>query len=87
MQMRPTYVTLSIKPMGSKDGAYASEFLVDSGATNTLVPAFELRKAGIATVGRMSYELADGTVKEFDFGLAQIEFMGEITGRSCHLRT
>jgi clan AA aspartic protease len=74
-----TYVTVSIKPVGSKDGAYASQFLVDSGATDTLVPASELHKAGIATVGRMSYELADGTVKEFDFGLAQIEFMGEIT--------
>lgn len=27
----------------------------------------------------MSYELADGTVQEYPFGLAQIEFMGEIT--------
>ena len=27
----------------------------------------------------MSYELADGNVHEYAFGLAQIEFMGEIT--------
>jgi hypothetical protein len=27
----------------------------------------------------MTYELADGTLEEFDFGLAQIEFMGEVT--------
>jgi predicted aspartyl protease len=27
----------------------------------------------------MAYELADGTITEFDFGLAVIEFMGEIT--------
>lgn len=27
----------------------------------------------------MSYELADGTVKEFRCGLVQIEFMGETT--------
>ena len=27
----------------------------------------------------MSYELADGTVKEFPFGLVRIEFMGETT--------
>ena len=44
-----------------------------------MAPASELAKAGIAPVGRMSYELADGTVDEYAFGLAQIEFMGEIT--------
>jgi predicted aspartyl protease len=27
----------------------------------------------------MTYELADGTLKEYSFGLVQIEFMGEIT--------
>ena len=27
----------------------------------------------------MSYELADGTVKEYPFGLVRIEFMGETT--------
>jgi predicted aspartyl protease len=27
----------------------------------------------------MSYELADGTVREFPFGLVRIEFMGETT--------
>jgi len=27
----------------------------------------------------MAYELADGSITEFDFGLAVIEFMGEIT--------
>lgn len=27
----------------------------------------------------MSYELADGSTVEYDFGLAEIEFMGELT--------
>jgi hypothetical protein len=27
----------------------------------------------------MSYELANGNVQEYPFGLAQIEFMGEVT--------
>src|SRR5207245_9373212 len=30
-------------------------------------------------VGRMTYELADGSTVEYNFGLAVIEFMGEIT--------
>jgi len=74
-----TYVTVSIKPVGVENAAYESQFLVDSGATDTLVPALELVKAGIKRVGKMSYQLADGTVKEYGYGLAQIEFMGEIT--------
>jgi hypothetical protein len=27
----------------------------------------------------MAYELADGRMVEYDFGLAEIEFMGELT--------
>jgi predicted aspartyl protease len=38
-----------------------------------------LKKAGILRRGRMAYELADGSTTEYDFGLAEIEFMGEIT--------
>lgn len=39
----------------------------------------ELRKIGVQPVGKMVYELADGTVHEYPFGLVRIEFMGEIT--------
>lgn len=74
-----TYVTVSIKSVGAKNGEYRAQFLVDSGATDTFAPASELDKAGIKPIGKMSYELADWTVKEFPFGLAQIEFMGETT--------
>ena len=44
-----------------------------------MVPADELEKVGVRKEGKISYELADGTVKEYPFGLACIEFMGEIT--------
>jgi predicted aspartyl protease len=44
-----------------------------------MAPASELARAGIVPVGRTAYELADGSVREYLFGLAQIEFMGEIT--------
>ena len=39
----------------------------------------ELKKAGIRRRGRMAYELADGSTTQYDFGLAEIEFMGELT--------
>lgn len=44
-----------------------------------MAPSDELEKLGIKQEGRMIYELADGTVREYPFGLVRIEFMGETT--------
>jgi predicted aspartyl protease len=44
-----------------------------------MAPGSELRTAGISPIGRTSYERANGEVQEYPFGLAQIEFMGEVT--------
>src|SRR5262245_60880539 len=77
--MGVTQVTVTLRVPGSSNLAYGSEFLVDTGATDTLAPATELRNAGIAPIGKMAYELANGSVVEYELGLAQIEFMGEVT--------
>jgi predicted aspartyl protease len=44
-----------------------------------MAPADQLEKIGVKKVGKMAYELADGSVKEYPFGLVRIEFMGETT--------
>jgi len=77
--MGVTHVTVALKGLGSPNGTYEADFLVDTGATDSLAPAAELRKIGVQPVGTMAYELADGTIHEYQFGLVQIEFMGEIT--------
>lgn len=74
-----TYVTVSLKRVGSTDGRYEAVFLVDTGATDTMAPRSALAGAGIEPAGTTTYELADGSLHEYSFGLAQIEFMGEIT--------
>ncbi|HVV50204.1 MAG TPA: retroviral-like aspartic protease family protein [Polyangia bacterium] len=74
-----TYVTVTPAAPGNGVGRYAAEFLVDTGATDTFAPAGKLREAGIRPAGKTAYELANGAVVEYEFGLAQIEFMGEIT--------
>ena len=51
-----------------------------------MAPGDELEKLGIQQKGKMAYELADGTVKEYPFGLAQIEFMGRDDRRPDHFR-
>jgi clan AA aspartic protease len=64
-----------VKPARS----YEAVFLVDTGATDSMAPSDELEKIGVPKEGKMSYELADGTVREYPFGLVRIEFMGETT--------
>src|SRR5262245_10452645 len=63
----------------SSGKTYQSDFLVDTGATDSMAPAIELRKIGIKPIGRMTYELADGDIEEYEFGLAQLSFMNETT--------
>ncbi len=72
-------VTVTLKVPGSVNAGYEALFLVDTGATDSMAPGSELRTAGIAPIGTTSYELANGEVQEYPFGLAQIEFMGEVT--------
>jgi len=72
-------VTVAIKGLRAGNGTYAAEFLVDTGATDSLAPASALRRIGMEPVGTTSYELANGTVERYPFGLAQIDFMGETT--------
>ncbi len=74
-----TKVTVKLSGTGKTKGKFESLFLVDTGATDSMAPANKLDKAGIIREGKMTYELADGSVREFSYGLARIEFMGEIT--------
>ena len=74
-----THVTVTLKAEQNSRKKFGAEFLVDTGATDSMAPAAQLRKAGIKPVGKTVYELADGSVHEYEFGLVVIEFMGEIT--------
>ena len=58
---------------------YNADFLVDTGAMDSMAPASELRKIGIIPVGKRVYEFANGDVEEYEHGLAQVSFMNEIT--------
>jgi clan AA aspartic protease len=74
-----THVTVSLRASRKSAKKFEALFSVDIGATDSIAPVSKLKKAGIAKVGRMAYELADGSTMEYDFGLAVIEFMGEVT--------
>ncbi len=74
-----TRVTVTLKAWGSANGGYEADFLVDTGTTDSMAPANELKKVGVQQAGTSSYELADGSLQEYQFGLVEITFMGEIT--------
>src|SRR5687768_9965846 len=74
-----THVTGRLRHFAGPNGGYEADFLVDTGAADSLAPAAELRKAGIQPVGKTAYELANGQLEEYEFGLAEISFMGEVT--------
>ena len=73
------HVVVSLRVPGTSTAGYEASFLVDTGATDSMVSASDLSRAGIQPIGRRRYEMADGSVQEYRFGLAQIEFMGEVT--------
>ena len=77
--MGVTKVAAKITGFGDGRESYESVFLVDTGATDSMVPAEELERIGVRKEGKMAYELANGRVKEYPYGLARIEFMGETT--------
>ena len=73
------HVSVTVKVPGTSGAGYEGLFLVDTGAIDSMAPASALRSAGVQPVGVSTYELADGSVHQYPFGLAQIEFMGEVT--------
>jgi predicted aspartyl protease len=68
----------AVDPGEEGEAVFAGLFRVDTGAEDSIAPASELDRIGIARAGRASYTRADGTSAECDFGLARVEFMGEM---------
>jgi len=77
--MGTTRVPVMLSHLETRAVVYRADFVVDTGATDCVVPASLLRRAGVQPVETMTYELADGTLHDYDVGLVRIEFMGSIT--------
>lgn len=78
--MGATHVTVIIRNPAEPERTWEGLFLVDTGATDSLVPRPHLEAIGLQPEGSRTYELADGNKIELDVTVARIEFMGEIVG-------
>ena len=77
--MGATYVTVTVRNPAEPERAWEGEFLVDTGALNSVVPSQHLRAVGIRPHGTRRFELADGSMVDFEVGGASFEFLGQRT--------
>ena len=77
--MGATHVTVAIRNPAAPDRVWEGLFLVDTGATDCLVPRSHLESIGLLPEGQRRYGLADGSEIRLDITGGRIEFMGETT--------
>jgi len=77
--MGATYVSVGLRSMRDPTAVFQAQFLVDTGATDCLAPAAALHAINVEPIGTSTYQLADGSIREYPFGLVQVELMDEIT--------
>ena len=75
-----TNVNVVISNPADRDKSWEGLFLVDTGATDSLVPRQHLEAIGLKPEAQRKYLLADGSEVEMDIAIARIELMGEIVG-------
>lgn len=77
--MGAVHVTVTIRNPADTNRYWEGLFLVDTGATDSLVPRKHLEAIGLTPKGSRTYELANGQEVKLDVTAAEIEFMGDWT--------
>jgi len=78
--MGAAHVTVTIRNLAAPEKYWDGLFLVDTGATDSMVPRDKLEAIGLLPESQRTYELADGSELKMDITVGRIEFMGEIVG-------
>lgn len=75
-----TYVTARVRNPADPERFWEGRFLVDTGATDCLVPRRHLEGIGLEPEGTRVYGLADGSESEMSVTVGRVELMGEVVG-------
>lgn len=78
--MGETHVEVIIRNPAERDRCWQGSFLVDTGATDCQVPRRHLEGIGLRPLDSREYVLADGRVSRAEVTVAEIEFVGTVTG-------
>lgn len=74
------YADITVRPMARSAKSWKGRALVDTGATDTFLPASVLQKLGIKPSATRTYELADGVEHELPIGFGVVEVLGQAAG-------
>lgn len=78
--MGAAHVTVNVSNPGDHSREWSGLFLVDTGATDSLVPRCHLDEIGVEPDGKRVYVLADGSELRLDIAVARFEILGEVVG-------
>jgi len=70
------YASIEVTNITGGDEKYSMPFLVDTGATDSVIPSNELERLGIKREWKQDFELADGTIVSYDMGYAFVRVNG-----------
>lgn len=76
--MGTTHVQVTVRNPADLSRSWEGRFLVDTGATESVVPTSALDGIGVAPRGEREYKLADGSRRTFGIAGAELEFMEEV---------
>lgn len=77
--MGMTRVSVTVRNITEPDRSWTGLFLVDTGATNSVVPREFLEAIGLSPIRQRTYRMGDGRSITFDVTEARLEFMGKDT--------
>ena len=78
--MGMTYVELAVSSVGDPTNSEHIDFLVDSGATYSVVPATALSRLGIQPIGEKTFRLANGARISRKKGVALFRYGDRVGG-------
>ncbi len=79
--MGVTRVNVTVRNIAEPERSWTGLFLVDTGATDCLVPRELLEAIGLSPMTQRTYRLGDGRSLTFDVTWAALEFMGKATAK------
>ena len=77
--MRAIHVDVAIRNPAQREKCWQGRFLVDAGATISVIPKRHLNAIGLQPEGTRRYELADGTTVEMGVAGVRLELMDTFT--------